>query len=246
MNPSIQGRPGSRPHANLQIACFWCTSIVAACNVSGGAEAGLALEDSVSLPAVIALPPTDESVEASWTQQSPAAEAALAAAAVGGSVGTQISQQMDEQAAKLTSALEGLTIERLHEGIKVTLDVGITFDQGSHELSPETMDYLTRLAGHLMEFPGADLLIVAHTDRTGFPEENLRLSERRALAALEYLAADGIERSRMSHLGRGEGEPIVLDDQDPSDKRVNRRMEIAIFASDRMKATVEPATGGVP
>jgi outer membrane protein OmpA-like peptidoglycan-associated protein len=195
---------------------------------------------------MVAAPQRDEAVEAPPQNQSNAVDEALAAAAAGGTVGTQISQQMDQQANELGSVLEGIQIERLHEGIKVTLAVGSTFDPGSVELTPETMDYLTRLGGRLMEFTDADILIVAHTDGTGAPEENFRLSERRALAAVEYLATDGIERSRMSHLGRGAAEPAVPNDQDEGAQRLNRRIEIAIFAGDRMKMALASATGGEP
>jgi outer membrane protein OmpA-like peptidoglycan-associated protein len=167
---------------------------------------------------------------------------ALAEAAVGGEAGARISERMDVAAEGLQEALEGLRVERLSEGIKVTLDVGIPFDEGSAELAPETMDFLTRLAGHLAEFADADALVVGHSDGSGDSDENVRLSEQRALAAVNYLAAEGVERSRLSHLGRGESEPVAHDPTgDESARRENRRIEIAILASGRMVAAVGSA-----
>jgi outer membrane protein OmpA-like peptidoglycan-associated protein len=137
--------------------------------------------------------------------------------------------------------LEGVTVERVGEGIKLTIAIGVPFEQGSVQLAPETMDYLSRLAVRLAEFPDCDLLVVGHSDRTGTPDDNLRLSEMRALAALDYLATEGIARTRMTHLGRGEAEPVVFDDRDEAASRANRRMEIAIFANHAMKSA---AMGG--
>jgi outer membrane protein OmpA-like peptidoglycan-associated protein len=142
---------------------------------------------------------------------------------------------MDGEAERLRTELEGLTVERIAEGIKITFDVGTTFDPGSDRLTPETMDYLSRLAALLTGFSGSDLLIVGHTDRTGDQDGNRRLSEARALTVVEYLAGEGIDRARMSHVGRGGSEPIVVVDQDESEQRANRRIEIALFASDSMK-----------
>jgi outer membrane protein OmpA-like peptidoglycan-associated protein len=167
--------------------------------------------------------------------QTHAADEALASAALGGAAGAQISVRMDAEAEKLRSELQGLTVERMAEGIKITMDVGTTFDPGSDRLAPETIDYLSRLAVRLTEFSDSDLLIVGHTDRTGDEAGNLRLSEERALKIVEYLASEGIARTRMSHVGRGGSEPLVVDDQDESHQRANRRIEIAIFAGDSMK-----------
>jgi outer membrane protein OmpA-like peptidoglycan-associated protein len=167
--------------------------------------------------------------------QTHTADGALARVALGGTAGARISARMDGEAEKLRSDLQGLTVERIAEGIKITMDVGTTFDPGSDRLAPETMDYLSRIAVRLTEFSDCDLLIVGHTDRTGDEAGNLRLSEERALKIVEYLASEGIARTRMSHVGRGGSEPLVVDDQDESHQRANRRIEIAIFAGDSMK-----------
>jgi outer membrane protein OmpA-like peptidoglycan-associated protein len=152
---------------------------------------------------------------------------------------------MDSEAETFRGALEGLTIERIQEGIKITMAVGSPFEPGSDQLAPETMDYLSRLAAGLAAFPECDLLVVGHTDRTGDPEGNLRLSEMRALSAVEYLAGEGVARTRMDHIGRGESEPVVYDDRDESHQRANRRIEIAVFASEAMRQAASNP-GGQP
>ena len=188
------------------------------------------------------IPPGTEGPRASTQQYT--ADQALLDAAVGGDAGARISQRMDEEATRLTndSDLEGARIERVGEGIKATLVMGILFDEASSELTPGAMDYLSKLAVRLVEFPDTDILVVGHTDGGGSSEANLALSEARARTALEYLVTAGVERPRLTAVGRGELEPLALDDQDSeAAARENRRIELAIYAGDAMKAA---ALGG--
>jgi outer membrane protein OmpA-like peptidoglycan-associated protein len=230
----------------VALALVPCTWIVAACNESDGAEAQVRADGSVALPPMEASPQFPDAAAPAPAQPLVyTADTVLHHAAVGGPVGARIGAAMDGEATELRATLEGLEVERMGEGIKITLDVGVPFEEGSDELAPETMDYLTRLAERLAAFTGANVVILGHTDRTGNPEANLRLSEQRALSALAYLATEGIDRSRMVHLGLGEREPVVFEDGDPNARRVNRRMEIVIVASDGMKASLD-STGGEP
>lgn len=177
--------------------------------------------------------------------QAHAADQALQAAAVGGEPGARIAQLMDQKAEAMTSGLDpGARVDRIAEGIKVSLVMGILFDESSSELAPSAMDYLTRVAEHLIEFDGADVLVVAHSDRSGSPEVNLTLSEARARAALEYLVSAGVDRSRIGAMGRGGLEPLFVDDRDSeAAQRENRRVELAIYAGAAMKASANE--GGV-
>ena len=52
---------------------------------------------------------------------------AIIGAAVGGAAGAWIGDYMDDQAAEIERDLEGATVERVGEGIKITFDSGILF-----------------------------------------------------------------------------------------------------------------------
>ena len=80
----------------------------------------------------------------------------------------------------------------------------------------------------------SDLLIVGHTDAVGDDGYNQALSERRARATADYLASQGIARDRLRTSGRGEMEPIAN-----ADDQKNRRVEVAIYASDAYKAELK-------
>ena len=73
-------------------------------------------------------------------------------------------------------------------------------------------------------------MVVGHTDAVGSTEYNQSLSQRRATAALAYLVSQGVSRDRLQALGRGESEPISVNDTETG-RQLNRRVEVAIVAN---------------
>lgn len=171
------------------------------------------------------------------------AAGALAGAAVGGTVGAIIGRQMDKKAAELEEELEGARIQRVEEGIAVSFDSGLLFDFDSAQLRPEAMENLRELAQIMGEDDNSELLIVGHTDSVGDELYNQNLSERRAAMAARYMSTQGISRSRIDVEGRGETEPIADNDTDAG-RQENRRIEVAIYASDEYIEELEDAQGG--
>jgi outer membrane protein OmpA-like peptidoglycan-associated protein len=78
------------------------------------------------------------------------------------------------------------------------------------------------------------VLVVGHTDSTGDAAYNQGLSERRADAARNFLIGAGLLADRVTAMGRGEEEPIASNDTDAG-RQANRRVEVAIFASEQMQ-----------
>ena len=169
---------------------------------------------------------------------------AIIGAAVGGTAGALIGHHMDQQAEKLKQEIPGAQVSRVGEGIAVTFESGILFPFDSNVLEPSGRDNLRKLATSLADNPKTDVVIVGHTDSVGQPAYNYTLSERRARAATDFLAAQGVSRGRMRPSGRGEDEPIASNESDDG-RRQNRRVELAIFANKqwREEAKREAATG---
>lgn len=165
------------------------------------------------------------------------AAGAIIGAVVGGTAGAVIGHQMDQQAKEIDRTVEGAEVNRVGEGIAVTFDSGILFDYNSSALRPAARDNLTNLARSLREYPNSDVLIVGHTDATGSDSYNQRLSEQRAQAAAEYLVAQGVSRSRIRSVGRGESEPVASNETDYG-RQQNRRVEVAIYASEEYRNQV--------
>lgn len=171
------------------------------------------------------------------------ARGAIIGAIVGGTAGAIIGRQMDRQAEELEDELPNATVERVGEGIQVTFDSGILFDFDSSQLRPEARQNLRELAQSLSSYDNTEVLIVGHTDSVGRAEYNQGLSERRAQAAAAYVMEQGVRPSRVRTMGRGEDEPVASNETEVG-RQENRRVEIAIFASEAYREQLEAQQEG--
>ena len=158
------------------------------------------------------------------------AAGAIAGAAVGGTVGAIIGRNMDRKAEEINEELEGVTIQRVEEGIAVSFDSGILFSFDSSNLRPTAQENLEKLSEILNRDDETILMVVGHTDSTGDEMYNMRLSERRAQSAANYMISQGLAESRVQTEGRGETEPIATNST-VEGQQANRRVEVAIYAS---------------
>jgi outer membrane protein OmpA-like peptidoglycan-associated protein len=159
------------------------------------------------------------------------ARGAIIGAVLGGAAGAVIGRQMDRQANDLEGDLgQNAEVSRVGEGIAVTFASGILFNTASDIVLPAGRENLRQLAQSLQRYPGTEVLIVGHTDNVGTDEYNMGLSQRRAESAKSYLVSMGIPSARIRTAGRGESEPVASNESDAGKQR-NRRVEIAIFAS---------------
>lgn len=162
------------------------------------------------------------------------AKGAIIGAAVGGAAGAIIGRQMEKQAEELAADLENAKVEQVGEGLLVTFDSGLLFDYDSDAIKGAAADNLTSLANSLQTYPESEVLIVGHTDARGTDSYNMDLSDRRAASARAYLTSQGIDPSRVRTSGRGEAEPVASNDTDMG-RQQNRRVEVAIFASEEYR-----------
>ena len=170
------------------------------------------------------------------------ARGAIIGAVIGGAAGAVIGHQMDQQAKEIDQSVPGAEVERVGEGIQVTFDSGLLFDFDSDRIRPDAAANLNELANSLVKFPGSDLLIVGHTDSRGEDAYNMNLSLRRANAASAYLVSRGVPAARIRTSGRGEMEPVATNATDAGMQQ-NRRVEIAIYASEAYRNQVKGNSG---
>ena len=163
---------------------------------------------------------------------------AIIGAAVGGTAGGLIGRHMDRQAEEMRQDIENAKIERIGEGIKITFDSGILFETNSSELQSVAKANIESLCEVLKKYPDTNILIEGDTDDTGAEEYNQKLSERRAQAVADYQKSLGVTGSRISTVGLGELNPVALNDTDYG-RQQNRRVEVAIFANDKLKKAAE-------
>lgn len=163
------------------------------------------------------------------------ARGAVIGAAVGGAAGAIIGHQMDQKAKEITASVPGATVTRVGEGLVVTFDSGILFDFNSDALKPAARSNLDNLAANLASFGDSRLMLVGHTDSVGTAQYNQTLSEKRAMSVANYLVMKGVPSVRVASAGRGESEPVMVNDTEAG-RSANRRVEVAITAGDQMKA----------
>ena len=108
----------------------------------------------------------------------------------------------------------------------ITLDSGILFDVDKYDLRPEAERALASLAVVLKEADVKAFQIDGHTDSDASDEHNQVLSENRANAVKNFLAAQGLT-AEITINGYGESRPIATNDT-PEGKQKNRRVEIII------------------
>lgn len=172
-----------------------------------------------------------------------AAAGAAIGAAVGGVAGGLIGNKMDKQAREIDQALPGADVERVGEGIHLTLkEDSVLFDTGKASLTGKAKANLDKLLPVFNDYADTNIEIFGYTDSTGSPEFNLTLSQKRAESVKEYLISKGLVASRFKTTGLGIEQPIASNDT-PEGRSQNRRVEFAITANDKMKADAKKEAG---
>jgi outer membrane protein OmpA-like peptidoglycan-associated protein len=167
------------------------------------------------------------------TREAEQARKAAAAAA-------EAQRQLQEEIARMQ-------LEQTERGLLMTLgDVLFDFDQAT--LRPGAANKLILLGNFLEKYPDRQLLIEGYTDSVGSDGYNLGLSQRRADAVREFLAANGVPESRMIATGYGKAYPKDSNSTS-SGRQANRRVEATILDPGVEAASVRrsaPAVGTGP
>ena len=110
----------------------------------------------------------------------------------------------------------------------------IKFDYNKANIRPDAEVELTKIVEVMREYPKMKIDIRSHTDSRGADSYNLKLSDRRAKATLEWIVKQGIDRKRLKAKGYGEtrlvngcsnGVPCTEEEH-----QENRRSEFIVVA----------------
>jgi outer membrane protein OmpA-like peptidoglycan-associated protein len=176
--------------------------------------------------------------------QAKAAEAKMAAdQAAAKAAAEQAALQAKEEAAKeeaaraqaATAALRAQLLQQLNEVLQTTdtprgLMVNmadVLFESGKYALSTDAQLKLAKLSGIIQAHPGLNLAIEGHTDNTGTPELNMKLSQQRSDAVRQFLTTQGLLPDSISSSGFGQDDPIA-DNNTATGRKQNRRVEIIV------------------
>lgn len=103
---------------------------------------------------------------------------------------------------------------------------GIRFDTDSAIPRADSLPDLEALLGLIRETRAGGWMIEGHTDSTGGAAHNRALSEARAKAVVDWLAARGVDRARLQASGHGPDRPVA-DNGTIAGRALNRRVEAA-------------------
>ena len=164
--------------------------------------------------------------------------------ALGGYVWSQHMEQK-KQAMQRATVGTGVAVTQTPDNqLKLNIPSDISFDTGRADIKSNLRPILDQFASGLSGQPNTEVRIIGHTDNTGSDAINDPLSQRRADAARDYLAARGVDPRRILTAGRGEHEPVADNSTDAGRAR-NRRVEI--FLGERADVASNTTTSpGVP
>lgn len=109
----------------------------------------------------------------------------------------------------------------------VMKDIFFEFDKST--ILQQSYFELMKLLSLLETYPQMKIEIRGHTDAKGSDSYNLRLSENRAKAVLDYLILKGVDEKRLRSKGYGKSLPIDTNDTEEG-RANNRRVEFKILA----------------
>lgn len=119
-----------------------------------------------------------------------------------------------------------LNARETDRGLVVTLG-DLLFATGKSDLTGGAGPNLDKLAAFLGEYGDRTVLIEGHTDSVGSQESNYFLSQRRAESVRSYLVSRGVQASRLTTAGLGQGSPVASNDT-ATGRQQNRRVEVII------------------
>ena len=105
----------------------------------------------------------------------------------------------------------------------------IFFEFSKFELKMESQVELDQVVKLLNDNPTVRIQIEGHTDNIGTAADNLKLSENRAKAVVNYLVSKGISASRLIAKGFGAGKPVAANTTEEG-RAQNRRTELKVVA----------------
>jgi len=129
---------------------------------------------------------------------------------------------------------------------RIVINEKIQFDFNKATIRPESDSLMQEIIKVIKDHPHIKkIAIEGHTSSEGSDKYNLKLSDKRAKAVMEYLVTKGaLEKGMFTAKGFGEGKPIA-DESTEEGKEKNRRVEFNIVEQDvtKQKVAIDPESG---
>jgi len=121
-----------------------------------------------------------------------------------------------------------MVLEKIEKN-KVFVLENIYYDLDESYIREDAALELDKLVTILRDNPELKIELSSHTDDRAPDDYNMRLSERRAKSAVQYIASQGIDKARLVAKGYGETKLIIPKASTEEEHQVNRRTEFKIL-----------------
>jgi len=138
----------------------------------------------------------------------------------------EIPAPKDDEVVEINITLQKMAVK------KVFVFNNIQFEFESSVLTKDSYPILNEIALTLLNNPDVKVEISGHTCNMGTAKYNLKLSDLRAAAVVEYLLSKGVEKERMISIGYGLTKPIAPNDK-IANRQKNRRVEIKVLENNK-------------
>ncbi|ELR72933.1 Outer membrane lipoprotein omp16 precursor [Fulvivirga imtechensis AK7] len=132
-----------------------------------------------------------------------------------------------------------LVLEKIEKN-KIFVLENIYYDLDKADIREDAARELDKLVTILEDNPELKIELSSHTDDRADDDYNMKLSQRRARSAVDYIISQGITASRLMAKGYGESKLIIPNAKTEEEHQVNRRTEFKILEVGERK----PETAG--
>jgi outer membrane protein OmpA-like peptidoglycan-associated protein len=127
---------------------------------------------------------------------------------------------------------EVINIEKVEVGQKFVME-NIYYDFDKWDIRPEAAEELDKLVKIMKDNPSWKVELSSHTDCRGNDSYNMKLSQKRAESAVDYIVSKGISRNKITAKGYGESQLVNHCDDGvectEEQHQMNRRTEFEII-----------------
>jgi outer membrane protein OmpA-like peptidoglycan-associated protein len=138
----------------------------------------------------------------------------------------QIRDLADSSLLTLTLQVPPTLFEKNEIGQVIELD--IKYDVNKFNIRKDAARELEKLIIYLKKNPNVKVELGSHTDSRGSAAANMKLSQKRAASAAQFIVAKGISSSRIIPVGYGKDDLKIVNAASEDDHQQNRRTTVKI------------------